>query len=85
MAKNYSPEEIRYIVENYLLPAKILGRNLKRSPGGVKAIIKRLIEDGRIVQVTAVKPERAWYRWEVGEGNDGFQKNSSGLLTDKLL
>jgi hypothetical protein len=67
MALNYKPSEISYIIENYLLPARILGRHLKRSPNGVKQMIKRLVEDGRIVKPVPVKAERAWYRWEVGK------------------
>lgn len=63
MAKTYSPEDIRYIVDNYLLPIKVLGRHLKRSPEGIKLVIKRLVEDGRIIKPVEPEKKKIWYKW----------------------
>lgn len=65
MAKPYSPKEIAYLIENYLEPHKIIGRHLGRSAAGIKQMLIRLDNDGRIIRPVVVKPERAWYRWEV--------------------
>lgn len=65
--KAYSPEENKYLINNWHVPIKTLGRFLKRSPEGVRCQIRKLKKQGRIEINKSSKKQKIEYEWVINE------------------
>lgn len=63
--KPYTPEENQYLIENWHMPVKTLGRHLKRSPNGVRCQVKKLKKQGKIEIYKFPKKQKLHYEWMI--------------------